>query len=37
MRDNPYLLQIGKKIKDARLSNNQRIREIAEKKTLAKD
>ena len=36
MRKDPYLLQIGKKIKETRLSNNQKIREIAEKEKVSK-
>jgi|SaaInlStandDraft_5_1057022.scaffolds.fasta_scaffold19842_3 transcriptional regulator with XRE-family HTH domain len=36
MNKNPYLLQIGRKIKSARLSNGTKIREIAEKANVSK-
>ena len=36
MRDTPYLLQIGRLIKETRLKNGTRIREIAEKAKVSK-
>lgn len=36
MRKHPYLLQIGKKIKETRLRNNNKIKEIANKANVSK-
>ena len=36
MRENPYLLQIGKSIKDTRLKNGIKIKELAEKAKVSK-